>query len=174
MTFFIILVTIVVLQRLAEIIYARRNEKRMKEKGAIEIGASHYKWIVLLHISFFFSLIIEVAERQFVLSLGWQVFSLLFIIVQGLRIWTLTSLGECWNTKIIVLPGAKKINKGPYRWISHPNYAIVALEIILLPLIYGAWITALIFSAANAIILLLIRIPAEERALEQLKKMTND
>ncbi|WP_158734618.1 isoprenylcysteine carboxyl methyltransferase family protein [Alteribacillus sp. YIM 98480] len=174
MTFFIILVLVVVLQRLAEIIYARRNEKKMKAKGAIEIGASHYKWIVLLHIFFFFSLIMEATERQFILSSGWQVFLLLFIVVQILRIWTLTSLGEFWNTKIIVLPGAKKVNKGPYRWISHPNYAIVMLEIILLPLIYGAWITALIFSAANAIILLFIRIPTEEKALEQLKKMTND
>ncbi|MFB4165438.1 isoprenylcysteine carboxyl methyltransferase family protein [Alteribacillus sp. JSM 102045] len=174
MTLFLILFTFVVLQRLAEVIYAHQNEKRMKAKGAVEIGASHYKWIVMLHIFFFLSLITEVSGRQFELGKGWQVFLLLFFIVQCLRIWTLVSLGQYWNTKIIVLPGEKKVSQGPYRWLSHPNYVIVGVEIIILPLIFGAWITALFFFAANTIILLTVRIPAEERALEHLKKMTND
>src|SRR5690606_20225813 len=99
----------------------------------------------------------------------WWVFLIVFAAAQILRVWALASLGRFWNTKILVLPGAKKVKKGPYRWLPHPNYIVVALEILSLPLIFGAWRTALVFTIANALLLLLVRIPAEEKALQQLE-----
>lgn len=168
MTFFLVLIIIVIVQRLLEVLYARVNEKWMKREGAIEAGADHYKWIVLLHVLFFISLLLEVLwlgpERLPV----WQFFLFLFIIAQVLRVWALASLGRFWNTKILVLPGADRVKRGPYRWLPHPNYIVVALEIFSLPLIFGAWRTALVFTIANALLLLLVRIPAEEKALELL------
>ncbi|MGH2318953.1 isoprenylcysteine carboxyl methyltransferase family protein [Planococcus sp. SE5232] len=169
MTFFYLLTSFVILQRLLEVAYARSNEKAMRRLGAIEVGAGHYKWIVLLHVLFFLSLVVEVWSSEGGLGAGWQVFLVIFAISQVLRIWALSSLGRFWNTKILVLPGAEKVKKGPYRWLPHPNYLVVALEIAALPLVFGAWRTALIFSIANALLLLLVRIPAEEKALQQLK-----
>ncbi|KAB7705665.1 hypothetical protein F9802_13915 [Bacillus aerolatus] len=169
MTFFYILFVFVVAQRLLEVVYARFNEKRMKEQGAVEAGADHYKWIVLLHVFFFLSLLAEVLYFGTSTARGWSLFLSIFLIAQVLRVWTLSSLGKFWNTKIIVLPGATKVSRGPYRWIPHPNYIVVAMEIAALPLIFGAWRTALFFSIANALLLLLVRIPAEEKALQELK-----
>ncbi|PSL40433.1 15-methylpalmitoyl-4-hydroxy-2-pyrone 4-O-methyltransferase [Planomicrobium soli] len=169
MTFFWIVFGFVILQRLFELVYAKSNERRMKQQGAIEAGASHYKWIVLLHVLFFASLLWEVMYTGAERSGSWLFFLLIFIIAQILRIWALSSLGRFWNTKILVLPGAEKVKSGPYRWIPHPNYVVVALEIASLPMIFGAWRTAVIFTIANALLLLLVRIPAEEKALQQLK-----
>lgn len=169
MTFFYALVGFVVLQRLLEVLYARSNERAMRRQGAIEVGAGHYKWIVLLHFLFFLSLVVEVWTMESGFGSGWQIFLVIFAIAQILRVWALTSLGRFWNTKILILPGAEKVKKGPYRWLPHPNYIVVALEIAALPLIFGAWRTALLFSILNALLLLLVRIPAEEKALQQLK-----
>lgn len=169
MMFFYLLIGFVILQRLLEMVYARSNEKAMRKQGAIEAGARHYKWIVLLHALFFLSLLLETWASGTEMGTGWQVFLVIFAIAQVLRIWALSSLGRFWNTKILILPGAEKVKKGPYRWLPHPNYIVVALEIAALPLIFGAWRTALIFSIANALLLLLVRIPAEEKALQQLK-----
>ncbi|AQQ52002.1 isoprenylcysteine carboxyl methyltransferase family protein [Planococcus lenghuensis] len=173
MTFFFILVVIVIAQRLLEVLYARANEKWMKEKGAIEAGASHYKWIVLLHVLFFAALLLEVLWLDTERLPVWQFFLVLFIIAQILRVWALVSLGRFWNTKILVLPGADRVQRGPYRWLPHPNYIVVALEIFSLPLIFGAWRTAVTFTIANALLLLLVRIPAEEKALELLNDSSN-
>ncbi|ETP67812.1 isoprenylcysteine carboxyl methyltransferase [Planococcus glaciei CHR43] len=170
MTFFYLLVGFVIIQRLLEVLYAKSNERRMKSQGAIEAGAEHYKWIVLLHVLFFVSLTAEVLFHQQGLGPAWLVFLIVFLIAQVLRVWALASLGPYWNTKIIVLPGAQKVKRGPYRWLPHPNYIVVALEIAALPLLFGAWRTALIFTVANALLLLLVRIPAEENALQELKK----
>jgi methyltransferase len=169
MTFFYVLTGFVVLQRLLEVAYARSNEKRMKKLGAVEAGAEHYKWIVLLHVLFFASLFAEVVVLGGKEWRGWLVFLTVFLIAQVLRVWALASLGRFWNTKILVLPGADKVKSGPYRWIPHPNYVVVALELAALPLIFGAWRTALVFSIANALLLLFVRIPAEEEALRALK-----
>lgn len=168
MIFFYILVGFVILQRILEVAYARYNEKSMKKQGAIEAGAEHYKWIVLLHILFFISLIAEVLYLGGGAGAGWIFFLAVFGIAQILRVWALASLGRFWNTKVLVLPGAELVKKGPYRWVPHPNYIVVALEIASLPLIFGAWRTALVFSIANALLLLLVRIPAEEKALQEL------
>lgn len=169
MTFFYALFGFVVLQRLFEVMYARSNEKTMKKQGAIEAGADHYKWIVLLHVLFFISLLVEVVALEGGVGSAWLIFLAIFVAAQILRVWALASLGRFWNTKILVLPGADKVKSGPYRWLPHPNYIVVALEILSLPLIFGAWRTALIFSVANALLLLFVRIPAEEKALRALK-----
>ncbi|RNF39154.1 isoprenylcysteine carboxyl methyltransferase family protein [Planococcus salinus] len=170
MTFFTILVALVIVQRLLEVMYARFNEQRMKSQGAIEAGAEHYKWIVLLHVLFFVSLTAEGSYLGGQPGPAWSMFLVVFVIAQVLRVWALASLGRFWNTKILVLPGAEKVRSGPYKWIPHPNYVVVAMEIAALPLIFGAWRTALFFSLANALLLLLVRIPAEEKALRQLKE----
>lgn len=159
----------VILQRLAEMVYAKSNEKWMTKEGAIESGAAHYKWIVLLHLFFFIALLIEVHYFDLLENRFWWIFLIVFVVAQILRVWALASLGRFWNTKILVLSGAEKVKKGPYRWLPHPNYIVVALEIASLPLIFGAWRTALIFSAANALLLLLVRIPAEEEALREME-----
>lgn len=164
--FFYILIGLVVVQRIMELLLAKKNEKWMLQDGAYEVGANHYKLIVLMHIFFFISLIVEVHfyKREFV-SWGYM-FLVLFIIAQIMRVWALYSLGRFWNTKIIVLPGAPVIQKGPYKYMRHPNYVVVAMELLALPLLFQAYITAIIFTLLN-IALMSIRIPLEEKALRE-------
>lgn len=164
---FSVFIILIMIQRLAELIIAKRNENWMKSQGALEFGQSHYVFIVTVHSLFFISYIAEVYFFQRELSSAWPVLLLLFCITQAGRIWALTSLGRYWNTKIIVLPKANVIKKGPYRYIKHPNYLIVAAEFIIIPLLFQAYLTAAIFTVLNFIILA-IRIPAEERALKEL------
>jgi methyltransferase len=97
----------------------------------------------------------------------WPMPLTLFLLVQPLRYWAILSLGENWNTRILVVPGAKPVRRGPYRYLKHPNYVVVVVEILTFPLIFGAWITALVFSALNAA-LLSVRIREEDRALREL------
>ena len=151
-------------QRLAELIYARRNEARLGALGAQEHGAQHYPWIVALHAAWLIGLwLIAAGTRP---DLKWL---LVFMVLQGLRLWVLFTLGRRWTTRIIVLPGAPLISGGPYRLFSHPNYAVVAGEIFVLPLAYGLLGFALLFSGLNAAVLA-VRIPAEERALRDAAK----
>ena len=165
MIFYIIL-SIVIVQRLLELVIAKRNEKNMRAQGAYEVGASHYPLMILLHVSFFISLLIEVSIFNLTPSPLFLIFLIMFLCVQGLRIWCLTSLGSFWNTKIIILPGATVVTKGPYKYLRHPNSLVVSIEIALLPLMFEAYFTAICFTILNAI-MLSIRIPAEERALEE-------
>lgn len=161
---FIALVSFVVLQRLSELIIAKRNEDWMKKNGAIEYGKDHYPFIVLVHIMFFISLILEVQFYEKQLSFIWPAILAIFIAVQALRVWSITSLGRFWNTKILILPNVCVISKGPYKFLRHPNYLVVAIEIFIIPLFFNAFLTAFVFSLLNTIIML-IRIPAEEKAL---------
>ena len=165
MIFYIIL-SIVIVQRLLELVIAKRNEKNMRAQGAYEVGASHYPLMILLHVSFFISLLVEVTTFNLTPSPLFLVFLILFLCVQGLRVWCLTSLGSFWNTKIIILPGANVVTKGPYKYLRHPNYLVVSMEIALLPLMFEAYFTAICFTILNAI-MLSIRIPTEERALKE-------
>ncbi|MCA0171004.1 isoprenylcysteine carboxyl methyltransferase family protein [Bacillus sp. RAR_GA_16] len=157
---------ILIIQRLGELQLAKKNEKWMKARGAKEVGQDHYKYIVWLHISFLLAVGIETVLRGFSLSMIWIVMLGIFVFAQLLRFWTIRSLGKFWNTKIIVLPEANVVQKGPYRFMKHPNYVIVALEIISLPLIFSSYITAAVFTLLNAFLLLRIRIPIEEKALK--------
>lgn len=165
MIFYIIL-SIVIVQRLLELVIAKRNEKNMRAQGAYEVGASHYPLMILLHVSFFISLLIEVSTFNLTPSPLFLLFLVMFLCVQGLRVWCLISLGSFWNTKIIVLPGAHVVTKGPYKYLRHPNYLVVSMEIALLPLMFEAYFTAICFTILNAI-MLSIRIPTEERALKE-------
>jgi methyltransferase len=160
-TFFICLL---IIQRLVELAIAKRNEQRLKNSGAIEFGAEHYPWMILLHIGFFTVLIMEVLISNRPLSSLWYIWLPLFALAQWGRIWVIRSLGKHWNTKIIVLPDAKVIAKGPYKYMKHPNYVIVATEIIVISLLFNAFLTAIIFSLFNAW-MMSVRIPLEEQAL---------
>ncbi|WP_419393752.1 isoprenylcysteine carboxyl methyltransferase family protein [Cytobacillus praedii] len=164
---FYIFISLIIGQRVLELLIAKRNEHFLKQKGAIEFGQSHYPFIVAVHSLFFVSLILEVTLFHKHLTPNWSIFLVLFFIAQFGRIWALTSLGTFWNTKIIVLPEGNIVKKGPYKFVKHPNYIIVAVELIVIPLLFQAFMTAIIFTILNAIILS-IRIPAEERALKSL------
>ncbi|WP_249365486.1 isoprenylcysteine carboxyl methyltransferase family protein [Cytobacillus citreus] len=166
---FFMFITVIIFQRVFELLIAKRNERQMKRRGALEFGQSHYKFIVFVHSMFFVSFIIEVICFNKELSSSWAVLLILFLFTQAGRIWALFSLGSYWNTKIIVLPYADIVKKGPYRFMKHPNYTIVAIEFIIIPFMFQAYLTAVLFTILNAIILF-IRIPAEEKALKELTK----
>ena len=161
---FILFIAVIAIQRLTELLIAKQNEKRMKERGAIEFGQSHYRWMVSMHLGFFLFLITEVLALKRELSEIWPVWLALFLIAQAGRIWAIISLGKYWNTKIIVLPDADIVMKGPYKYLKHPNYLIVATEIIVIPLLFNAYLTAILFTLLN-IWMMSVRIPLEERAL---------
>ncbi len=150
----------VVLQRLFELAHARRNERRLRAAGALEHGSGHFPLIVLLHVAWLVSIGLFVpADTQ----PSWPLFGL-FAVLQLARLWVLVSMGRYWTTRVLTLPGAPLVRRGPYRWVRHPNYLIVVGEIAVLPLIFGAWQIALVFSVANAI-LLAWRIRIEDAAL---------
>ncbi|WP_027882830.1 isoprenylcysteine carboxyl methyltransferase family protein [Meiothermus rufus] len=152
------------LQRLLELWLAQRNLRWALARGGREYGRSHYPLFFLLHIGWMLGWCAEGLVRG-QLSPFWGLWLTLFLLAQGLRYWAIASLGPYWNTHIVVVPGGKRIRTGPYRYLRHPNYLAVALEIFSLPLVFNAWITALVASLLNAALLLGIRIPAEERAL---------
>lgn len=161
-----------IFQRITELYIAKKNEKWMKSRGAFEAGQEHYKWFVLVHSFFFVSILLEVFLRP---GAGHSLSLILlgfFVATQAARIWCLWSLGRFWNTKIIILPGATLINKGPYRYINHPNYWIVGIELIIIPLLFQAYFTAVVFPILH-LLLLRIRIPEEEKALATLQNRNN-
>jgi methyltransferase len=148
------------LQRLAELLYANYNTKALLARGAVEIGRKHYPLIVLLHASWLAAIAVSLSPKPPVnfIWLG------IFILLQSLRLWILATLGPYWTTRIIMLPGAPLVRKGPYRFLRHPNYCVVAAEIFVLPMIFGQWQLALIFTVLNAV-MLAWRIRVEETAL---------
>jgi methyltransferase len=154
----------VTLQRLVELRLANRNSKRLLAQGAVEYGRSHYAFIVALHLAWLAALWWWAPGRPVSIAL-----LLLFALLQLGRIWVIASLGERWTTRIIVLPGAPLVTRGPYRFVSHPNYLIVTAEIAILPLVFGLWQIALVFSLLNAM-LLAIRIREEDKALGRLRR----
>ena len=156
----VVVLGLVTLQRGAELMLARRNTRRLLEKGAVEVAPGHYPLVVLLHAAWLVGLWALAWNRP--ISLPWLA---LFILLQIGRVWVLASLGERWTTRIIVLPGAPLVRKGPYRFLSHPNYVVVAGEILALPLAFGLVGYGLIFTALNAAILY-VRIRAETAALK--------
>jgi methyltransferase len=155
-----------VIQRLCELGIARQNELWMKKRGAQEFGQEHYRFIVCVHTLFFVVYFLEVTIWKTGLSPVWPILFGFFVAAQIIRIWAISSLGKYWNTKIIVLPGANIVQKGPYRIIKHPNYLAVAIEFITIPLLFQAYFTALLFTILNGVILA-VRIPAEEKVLNE-------
>ncbi len=160
-----ILVGAVTLQRLAELWLARRNTAWALRQGAREFGAGHYPAFFLLHGAWLLMWLTESLRTGPTLGPGWAVLLAVFVAAELLRVWAIASLGPRWNTRIYVIPGAAPVVRGPYRFVRHPNYVAVVLELASLPLIFGAWHTALVIGVANLVLLLGVRIPAETRAL---------
>ncbi|MGE0256577.1 MAG: isoprenylcysteine carboxyl methyltransferase family protein [Alphaproteobacteria bacterium] len=154
------LLAFIVAQRLAELLWAERNTRRLRARGATEAGAAHYPVIVVLHAAWLAALAAFISDG---VPIDWPLLAL-FVLLQAARLWTILSLGEYWTTRVITLPGAPLVRRGPYRWLAHPNYLIVAAEIVVVPAIFGAWWIAAIFGLLNAA-LLCHRIRVEERAL---------
>ena len=144
------LLLLATLQRLIELVIANRNTRALLAEGAYEIGRGHYPAIVFLHAAW---LMVLWAFFGFDLALFEPWAAIAYLVVQVLRLWTLLSLGRYWTARIIVVPGAPLVRKGPYRFIRHPNYLVVVLEIALLPLALGSWPLALGFSIVNAMVL---------------------
>jgi methyltransferase len=156
----------IIVQRLLELRVAARNRRWALARGATEYAPEHFPLIVLLHVAWIAALAIEGFARGAQLSALWQIWLSIFVIAQFGRYWAISSLGPYWNTRILIVPGAKLVRRGLYKFLSHPNYVVVALELFSAPMVFGATITAVVFSVLNAALLLLVRIPAEERALE--------
>jgi methyltransferase len=163
----VVAVLLAAAQRLFELRLAQRNERRARARGAVERGKGHYPLIVGLHSLWLVSTLVEGLMRGPVFPVYWPAALALFLLVQPLRYWAILSLSESWNTKILIVPGAKPVRSGPYRYLNHPNYVVVGVEILSFPLIFGAWITALVFTVLNAAVLG-VRIREENRALREL------
>jgi len=156
------LVAGLVAQRLLELRVARRNEAWARAQGAQEYGREHYPLFFLLHSGWLLGTLVEGRRHRGGVCWGWLA---LLLLAQPLRYWVIRTLGRQWNTRILIVPGARRVEGGPFRYLTHPNYAVVALEMLSTPLMVGAWRTALLGSLLNAALLRLVRIPAEERAL---------
>lgn len=159
------LVAAVALGRLAELRIAKRNFQSLLARGGVEAGAEHYRWMVLLHVLFLVACPLEVwlLRRPFIPALA-AVMLVLLVLAAWLRWWVISSLAGRWTTRVVVLPGVAPVTGGPYRFLRHPNYLAVVVEILALPLVHSAWLTAVVFSLANAVVLR-VRIRAEEAAL---------
>lgn len=151
----------VALLRIIELLYAGRNTQRLRARGGIEIAREQYPWFVALHASWLVAMwvFIPPATMPNLYLLG------IFVLAQLARLWIIASLGPYWTTRVITLPGAPLVRRGPYAFMRHPNYAIVCVELAVLPLAFGAWQIALVFTVANAV-LLLWRIRVEDTALD--------
>ena len=157
-------------ERIVELFVSRRNAILAFERGGREYGQRHFPWMVALHTGLLLACIGEVVllDRPFIPVLGWPMLAVALLCQAG-RYWVISSLGPQWNTRVIVVPGAGRItSRGLYRFFSHPNYVIVAVEGVALPLVHTAWVTAIAFTVLNAVLLLGFRIPTENRALREL------
>ena len=149
----------VIIQRLLELVVARRNENWARSKGAVEYGQDHYPYIVLLHSLFLGAIFAEFWIKGGTFNI---IFLLIFLVLISLKIWVISSLGKYWNTKILRIPNSIFIKNGPYKLFKHPNYFIVVCEIISIPMVFGLHVTAIVFTVLNAI-MLTIRIREEEK-----------
>jgi methyltransferase len=161
-----IILALITLQRAGELIVARRNTRRLMARGATELASGHYPFVVAVHAAWLISLWL-LGRHQHVNAVALAA----YLVLQGLRGWVFWTLGARWTTRIIVLPGEPLISAGPYRFLSHPNYAVVAGEIAVLPLVLSLPGIAALFTILNAVVLT-IRIRAENRALTTLRETT--
>lgn len=159
------LLALVGLERLVELRLSKRNARWAFARGGQEYGQPHYRFMTVFHAAFLIACVAEpwLLSRPFISPWGYG-FLGLALAAQGLRYWAITTLGPRWNTRVIVLPDAEPITGGPYRFVRHPNYVAVVVELLALPLVHGAWVTALVFTVGNAL-LLRTRVKVEEEAL---------
>jgi methyltransferase len=164
-----LLIGAVVLERCAELALSTRHARALFARGGIEHGSGHYPPMVALHGAFLLGCVVEpwLAGRVFVPLLGAPML-LAVLAAQSIRWWAIATLGVHWSTRVIVLPGARRIASGPYRWFRHPNYAAVVAEGIALPLVHSAWLTATLFTALDAW-LLTVRVRTEDAALTAMR-----
>jgi methyltransferase len=163
---FVLFISAVILLRISELVLSRSNEKWLLQNGAIEFGKEHYPIIVALHVSFFIALVTEfLLKGSDSWSPGLMIVYFLLILLKG---WIIFSLSKFWNTKIYHIPNHPLVKKGPYKYIRHPNYIVVVAEILIIPLVFELYITAIVFTILNAI-MLTIRIKAEEKAMQDLE-----
>ncbi len=159
------LLLLVALERGVELLLSARNARLARARGGVESGRGHYPVMAVFHGAFVVACALEVVllHRPFPGAVGWLALAAV-IGAQALRYWAIATLGWRWNTRIVVVPGSAPVTGGPYRFVRHPNYVAVIAEMLALPLVHGAWLTAVAFTAGNAW-LLRVRIRAEERAL---------
>ncbi len=162
-----LLIAAVGVERIAELVVSQRNLKWSRARGGIEFGAGHYPVMAVLHTALLAGCLLEAAHRSFIPALGWPMLAMV-IAAQALRWWCIATLGRQWNTRVVVVPDADRVTRGPYRFIAHPNYVAVVVEGAALPLVHSAWITAVVFTVLNAV-LLRVRISVEDNALESLR-----
>ena len=165
---FVAFVLAVGVERVAELVVSERNRRWSMARGGVESGAGHYPLMVALHTGLLLGAIVEVVvvDRPFLPWLGWPALGLV-VLSQALRWWCVATLGRQWCTRVVVVPGLPAVRSGPYRWLRHPNYVAVAVEGAALPLVHTAWITAVAFTAIDAV-LLRTRIRTEDHALRAL------
>lgn len=163
-----LLIAAVAVERLVELVVSSRHIAWAKARGGVETGYQHYPVMVGLHVGLLAGCLLEVwvGGAPFIPWLGWTMLGVVFA-AQALRWWCIGTLGNAWNTRVVVVPGSSPVRTGPYRHLSHPNYLAVIVEGVALPLVHSAWVTALVFTVANAF-LLRVRIRTENAALAQL------
>lgn len=158
-----------IVERLVELVISRRNATLSFKQGGVEYGAEHYSWMVVMHTLFLICMLVEYSfwgpEIEPELRYSAVIVAL---ICQVFRWWIIRTLGPQWNTRVIIVPGMERVRTGPYKFLDHPNYVVVAVETLALPLIFGAWRTALIFSVLNAL-MMRVRINVENMALRGLR-----
>lgn len=164
---YVVFVLLVGGERIVELVISRRHATVSLARGGIEANPRQMPWMVALHTALLVGCLVEAFFRPFIPALGWPMLVVALLCQVG-RYTIIHTLGSAWNTRIIVVPGDAAVARGPYRWVKHPNYWIVAIEGIALPLVHTAWITALVFTVLNGVLLLGFRIPAENRALKAL------
>jgi methyltransferase len=158
-----VILAAVALQRLSELVLSRRNTQRLLARGAIEVAPGHYPFMVAVHTGWLISLWVFGRDQEVNLAA-----LLIYLVLQGFRFWVMRTLGNRWTTRIIVLPEQPLVATGPYRFLSHPNYAVVVGEIAVLPLVLNLPLIALIFTVLNAMVLV-VRIRAENHALAEMR-----
>lgn len=168
LTAFTVLVLLVALERVAELVVSRRNAAWSLARGGRETGRGHYPAMVVLHTGLLIAMLVEafLVRPDVPGVLAWSMLALV-VAAQALRWWCITTLGRRWNTRVIVVPDLAPVAAGPYRFLPHPNYVAVVVEGIALPMVHASWITALVFTVANAA-LLRVRIRVEDQALASL------
>ena len=168
---YLVLILLTGAERIAEVFISTRNTRWAFARGGVEYGKPHFPWMVSLHTALLLGALTEVflLNRPFIPWLGWPML-VIALLCQAGRYWVIWALGHQWNTRVIVVSGSPRVRRGPYRyrWLPHPNYLVVVIEGIALPLVYTAWITAIAFTVLNAVLLLRFRIPTEDRALAEL------
>ena len=164
---YVLLIAAVAVERVAELVVSQRNLAWSRTRGGVEFGARHYPAMVALHTGLLAGCLVEAVYRPFVPALGWPML-VVVLAAQGLRWWCIATLGHQWNTRVVVIPDAARVTGGPYRFFSHPNYVAVVVEGIALPLVHTAWVTAVVFTALNAVVLQ-TRIRVENTALARLR-----